>query len=177
MYVTPRSFLQCISHKLEFSNVCHTTQFSPIYVTQPRILQCISHHPVISNVCHTVQVMSPAVISPAVMSPVVISSKRTRNCSMKLKSIVGKPSFLRARMSLIYISSLVFPRFLAVFKYTYTETCLNTLKKIRKCWKTRQKTVNAISRKCQKFSWLWAYRWGSQSFSVCELQTYMIEDT
>ena len=41
MYVTPPSFLQYMSNNPESSNVCHTTQFSPMYVTQARILPCM----------------------------------------------------------------------------------------------------------------------------------------
>ena len=54
MYVTPSSFLRCMSHSPEFFDVCHTTQFSSMYVTQPRIFRCTSYT-VFSNVCHRAQ--------------------------------------------------------------------------------------------------------------------------
>ena len=49
------SFLQCMSHSPEFSNVFHTTQFSPMYIIQPSSLKCMTDHPVFTDECQIAQ--------------------------------------------------------------------------------------------------------------------------
>ena len=63
MYVTPPSFLRCMSHSPEFSDVCHTAQNFPMYVTPPGFLRGMSHSPEFSNVGHTTQ-FSPMYVTP-----------------------------------------------------------------------------------------------------------------
>ena len=105
-----------------------------------------------------------------------ISSKRNRNRFKLLKKSL-KTTYFRSKTSFIYILLLVFTLLWAVNMYTKAEIWLNRHETIRKWWKKRWKTRNAIVRKCQQLSLLWTYRRGSNFFSVCELHTYMIEET
>ena len=77
-YVTQPRILRCMSYSPEFSDVCHTTQFSPMYVTQPRILRCMSHNPVFSDVCHSPEFFDVCLTTQ--FSPMYVTQPRILRC-------------------------------------------------------------------------------------------------
>ena len=80
-------------------------------------------------------------------------------------------------MSLICIVYVVSACFLAIFKYEHAEASQNTPQTIRKCWKKRWKSRNAIHRNCRNSCQLQTCRRGSHYVCICEFHTYMIEYT
>ena len=71
----------------------------------------------------------------------------------------------------------MFACFLAIFMYEHAKAYQNTPQTIRKRWKKRWKSSNAIHRNHRKSSQLWTFRMGSQYAWFSKVQTYMIEDT